>query len=490
MTSTATQLRKPVYWWIIGYAILWIFVSYLFDPTVPYDAVEAVNWGTNGGWGSPKNPWFVGFIMWPAIYGGIDFSFYWYFIHFIVIAIGLLGVWNLAYKLTKDASLAWFAMLGLNLSGVINFDIIPYNDNYILVGCWAWALYCFVCAINDNPKYWLGFAVVMGIATMGKYSSLAIIASVFILSVFVPKVRKSYHSPYFYLAMAIWFAFVIPNFIWLWQNDFAAFKWVNSQIDHRFNLRTARAALTVFYPVIIMWIIVRLYGGRTSWSTSQDSKLLNFILLFPLSIIFIWFCFNDGGRITEWLQPFMSVATALFVGSIKIKPTRSLRGVLYGLGVFGLLIISGYTVVQATNVRGAGQKFIGVKVFVNEVEQAWHQRYHTPLAYTGGEYMHEWTTFYGKDRPHSAQPWIIKENIQPPNIYNRHITLDQLEEKGVVLIDKVGVHCDHAHFTEGLRHWPNLKIDDTQEIIFHSEPGGVGQPVCIGFVAPKTQQER
>ncbi len=217
MTLSSVQSRKPVYWWVIGYATLWILVSYLFDPTVPYDAVEAVNWGTNGGWGSPKNPWFVGFIMTPAIYGGIDFSFYWYFIHFIVIAIGLLGVWNLAYKLTRNTRLAWFAMLGLNLSGVINFDIIPYNDNYILVGCWAWAFYFFLCAINDNQKYWIGFAITMGIATMGKYSSLAFIGSVFLSSLFVPKVRASYCSPYFYLALAIWFAFVIPNFIWLWQ---------------------------------------------------------------------------------------------------------------------------------------------------------------------------------------------------------------------------------------------------------------------------------
>lgn len=54
MTLSFARLRKPVYWWIIGYAVLWIIVSYLFDPTVPYDAVEAVNWGTNGGWGSPK----------------------------------------------------------------------------------------------------------------------------------------------------------------------------------------------------------------------------------------------------------------------------------------------------------------------------------------------------------------------------------------------------------------------------------------------------
>lgn len=85
-----------------------------------------------------------------------------------------------------------------------------------------------------------------------------------------------------------------------------------------------------------------------------------------------------------------------FVGSISVMPKRSLRGVLYGLGVFGMLVVSGYTVVQAANVRNAGQKFIGIKTFVQDVEQAWHQHYHTPLAYVGGEYMHEWVTFMVK----------------------------------------------------------------------------------------------
>ena len=37
-----TQTGLLVDNWLCG---LWIIVSYLFDPTVPYDAVEAVNFG-------------------------------------------------------------------------------------------------------------------------------------------------------------------------------------------------------------------------------------------------------------------------------------------------------------------------------------------------------------------------------------------------------------------------------------------------------------
>lgn len=48
--------NKYVYLWIIGYAVAWILASFYFDPTVPYDTVEAVNWGMNGEWGSRKIP--------------------------------------------------------------------------------------------------------------------------------------------------------------------------------------------------------------------------------------------------------------------------------------------------------------------------------------------------------------------------------------------------------------------------------------------------
>ena len=43
-------------------------------------------------------------------------------------------------------------MLGLNLSGIINFDIIPYNDNYILVGCWPWRSISFYALSMTTPN--------------------------------------------------------------------------------------------------------------------------------------------------------------------------------------------------------------------------------------------------------------------------------------------------------------------------------------------------
>lgn len=109
----------------------------------------------------------------------------------------------------------------------------------------------------------------------------------------------------------------------------------------------------------------------------------------------------------------MSVATALFVGSISVIPKRSLRGVLYGLAVFGMLVVSGYTVVQAANVRNAGQKFIGVKTFVQDVENAWHQHYHQPLSYVGVSICMSGSLFMAKIDRYQPNPGLSRKMFSP-----------------------------------------------------------------------------
>ncbi|CDG87926.1 glycosyltransferase family 39 protein [Xenorhabdus bovienii] len=483
-----SSYRMPLFLWITGYALLWVIASYSLDPTVPYDAVEALNWGMNGEWGSPKNPWLVGTVMLPAIHiSTISFSFYWYFTHFVAIAIGMLGVWRLAFRLTGKVELAWLAMLTLNLSGIINFDIIPYNDNYLLVMLWPWALLFFLRAIDDHPKWWLAFALTTGLATMGKYSSLSIIGSVFLLSLFVPKVRRSYKEPLFYLAIALWFMLILPNGWWLVHNDFAAFKWVDSQIQQGFNLHTTRAVLSVFYPLIIVSTIIYLSGGRIGWPKQQSNALVNIVILLPLLIIYGWFSFNQGGRMTEWLQPFMTVAPALLVGSLTVFPRKPLKNTLRGLAICALLVWVGYISVMIANVRGAGQKFAGIKTFTSQLDQRWNELYPTPLHYVGGEYLHQWLTFYSHYRPETIQPWELG-NGEPPNVYNRHIKESNIVKEGALLVGEKGKSCEQENFQSTLKQWSVLVISYKEEFSFQPQPSAKTETVCIGFVAPENNQ--
>lgn len=36
--------------WLVCYAAAWTLLTVYLDPTLPYDAVEALNWGLNGEW--------------------------------------------------------------------------------------------------------------------------------------------------------------------------------------------------------------------------------------------------------------------------------------------------------------------------------------------------------------------------------------------------------------------------------------------------------
>jgi 4-amino-4-deoxy-L-arabinose transferase-like glycosyltransferase len=192
------NLRLVIIWASL-YAVLWTIVTVSLDPAVPYDAVEALNWAQNGEWGSPKNPWLVGLVMRPAVY--LPANIYWYASHFLAIALGMVGSWVLAHRLTGSNMLAWFALLTINLSGLINFDIISYNDNYLLVMLWPWMMYCYLLAISRNLYWWLAFALLAGLATMSKYSTLILVGSVFLSTLFVADIRRCYRHAVWYCAL-------------------------------------------------------------------------------------------------------------------------------------------------------------------------------------------------------------------------------------------------------------------------------------------------
>lgn len=469
--------------WVGGYALLWSLVTISLDPTVPYDAIEALNWAQNAEWGSPKNPWLVGLVMRPALWmTNVPLNVYWYATHFLAIAIGMVGSWLLAKYLSGSERLAWLALLTLNLSGVINFDIISYNDNYLLVMLWPWMMLFFFLAITKNPNWWLLFSVAAGLATMAKYSSLAFVASVFIATLIVPKVRQCYRYPVFYISLLIGLIFIAPNMYWQWEHNFVAFRWVDSQINNQFNPGLFINILSIYYPLVILWWILSRSKASIKWPQQPFNQVMLLTYLSPLLVIFVWFLFHQGGRLTEWLQPFFILAPALFVSCVDNTKVQPVRGGYIGLISTGCLLLVGYSVVMLTNVANAGQKMNGIIPFSRELGQVWQQRYGTPISYVGGEYLAEWLTFYVPSRPKIITPW---SNTSEPNVYNAHIRLADIRRSGVMLIGQSEGKCSDISFKKVMQQWPQLRIDAISQVTFRLDNKHDSYPLCIGFVNPE-----
>ncbi|WP_218918997.1 glycosyltransferase family 39 protein [Pandoraea norimbergensis] len=491
----AAAIRSPAAY-VAFYAVIWSLVSAMLDPTVPFDAVEAFNWARNAEWGTPKNPWLVGLSMWPALgLEGNALSLYWYASHFAGVAIGMLGVWHLAHRLSGSRRLAWLAMLTLHVSGAVNIDILPYNDNFLLVMLWPWMLWLFIRALFDTPRLWPAFAVVAGLAAMTKYSTFALLGTMFIVTLWTPQTRRHYRHPAFLLGLALFTVIVLPNIVWLVQHDFAAFRWVDDQIKPRLNSRALCGALSAFYPLIVLALIVRLTGGRLTWPWRAPYDVQNTtgpacapvaiaacVLLPPLVPILLYFTWHEGGRISEWLQPFAVPAPALLVACVWPGMNARLWKTTRWLPVAGVLVLAGYSVFLSANIRNAGQKFVGLKTASLALEQRWQTRYHTPLRYVGHDNVAKWVTFYAPGNPHLLMRWSPEHR---PNIYTKDIDEAQVRAHGAMLLGHPGRPCRRAGFGKTLMQWPNLEIDAYETVPFSYHGGAEPVTMCVAYIAPQ-----
>jgi Dolichyl-phosphate-mannose-protein mannosyltransferase len=454
----------------VAYAMAWTIASFLLDPSVPYDAIEALNWATNAEFGSPKNPYMVGGIMavGQLLEPAIPITLYWYLSHFVGVAIGMAGVWLLSRRVLGNNELALLSLMSLNLTGVTSFDIIPYNDNYLLVMLWPYVFLFFIKAIYDSAYHWFSLAVVTGLSAMSKYSTFAFLPFMLIYTLAVPEARKAYKSPVFYLAILLFLLLLVPNAVWLHGHDYAACNWVQSQLSSRFTLDTAIAFGAVFYPVLLLPMILTLLGGRWNLPDTAERRAVLFVFVTPLLLILAFFSFHSGGRITEWIQPFAILTPVALLSLLNMGPIKSLRGVSYSLLALSIAVWVGYSTVLKQNIHGAGTKRAYLKSVSVELNTLWREKYHEPLKFVGGGEFSHWLTFYAPDRPRIAVLW---SNSRKPNIYSSNINARDILDNGALLVSDPGAVCCQTNFADAISDCPAINTSETQAYSFVTKDG-------------------
>lgn len=482
-TSARQRYSYTAIGFILVYTIGWTLASFLLDPAVPYDALEALNWANNGEFGSPKNPYMVGGVMALGLLlePVIPIGLFWYLSHFVGVGVGMLGVWLLSRRLFGESQVALISLLSLNLSGMINFDIIPYNDNYLLVTLWPYMFLFFVKAVFDNKYHWLSLAAVSGLAAMSKYSSFAFVPFMFLYTLLVPEARKAYKSPVIYLAVLLFLLLLLPNAIWLYHHDFAAFNWVQSQITLGLNSKAVGAFFAVFYPVILLILILRPLGARWVLPDSAEKKAVLWVFAPPVIIIVAYLLTHCGGRVTEWLQPFAIVAPIVLFSLLDVGGVKSLQVVSKSLLGISILVWAGYSTVQLLDIGGAGRKFSYIGSVSSTLNTMWREKYHQPLRYVGGGKFSHWLTFYAPDRPRMAIPWSDEKK---PNMYDARMTDRDISENGAMLVSDLGATCARTNFAEALAAFHDLELKDTQYYSFKDERGRRVM-VRLGFLPPR-----
>lgn len=367
---------------------MWAALCTLLRSPVPYDAVDAANWGRHLEFGYSKVPYLVGWVsrLGLILNGGHPGDFVYYFLHLSGTAVGVYGVWLLALRQLGEDRLALLAVLALGLTTIVSVSIIPYNDNYLLIALWPYAFYFYFRACFDDRRYWILAGLFAGLAMMAKYSTGVFLPFLLAYTVWDREARQNYRSWEIYVGLAAFCAVCLPNVFWLYNHNFASIGWVTSEITGRGILASLPAYLAAFYPAALLYLIMAKVGrvSRTK-ILSKEQRAFVLVYVIPVVTLLAVFLLISSRRLTEWLEPFAvfySIALLIFIRpELSAGAMKTFGKVFAGFVAF---FVAGY-VVAYTIFDAVSNDTRYLVPLSQEANALWRKKTGLPLTYVGGE---------------------------------------------------------------------------------------------------------
>lgn len=442
--------------WVIGiYSVIWVAVTVLLSPVVPYDAVEAWSWGAGFEAGSPKNPWLIGAVAALGQQLPLSWPTFWYSSHILAVAIGAWGYWKLCERLIPDTRQALLAVLLMSFSATISIDMLPYNDNYLLMMLWPWMWFGFIRALFDDGRYWLLVGFAMGLAAMAKYTTVLYLPLMLVIVVWQGQFKAIIKQPWLWLGVLVGIALIAPNLYWLSRHDYAAFRWFSHRVGGDSAWTAVRVYAAVFYNALLIAGVLLLARWQWRRPTQPETLAFVFMAVVPVVLLGLYFLLRGGMR-TEWMMPF-AVPLGLAVIMCMTPSARGrFRLPLYTSGVIAALVLCGFGAAKAWQGLYSSRPRDHVPNLAVALNDWWTERYQQPLVYAGGSRMGDWMGPYAPDHPRTPTRWpsdavraMTPLNHSPyPNIYTPGLTDEELMRKGAMWVGEADASCSERNVLE------------------------------------------
>jgi 4-amino-4-deoxy-L-arabinose transferase-like glycosyltransferase len=170
----------------------------------------------------------------------------------------------------RQAQLLAAIAAGIGLMSLIMGTLFQYiTFDYLW---WVLILYCLIRLIKtDNPRWWLGIGLFIGLGMMTKYTMAFLVISLVVI-VFITNLRQHLKSPWLWGGVLLAVLIFLPNLIWQVRHDFITFDFL-SYISNR----------------------DKLLGRADGFFTQQLYVNVNPVVL-PLAVAGIVFYFSEAGK--------------------------------------------------------------------------------------------------------------------------------------------------------------------------------------------------
>lgn len=285
-------------------------------PNLGHDMLENYAWGQTFEWGSFKHPplfsWITRwwFMLWPTT------TIAYYALSYLNDALALLGILCLSRQLLPNREQSNFAQTQLFLFLVLLFCLFAYpynlyavkfNADTILFSLWPWTTVAFLASLDasDSFKKWLWtllFSVLAAASILGKYFSVVLLFTLFIISIVEQRYRAWYKTPFPYACLALFLLLLTPHIAWEVRMDFPfrtyTSRYLSTIPENNFTLweclsNIINFSLSGIYYFVLSWTTWLILRQRTPKSSAapciekSNKRVLNYLCFLPISLIIV-----------------------------------------------------------------------------------------------------------------------------------------------------------------------------------------------------------
>ena len=411
MISLNRNINNIFFIFVLSHLLIWTVVPTITNKNLPLDVIEALAWGSNLDWGFNKHP--PGSAFFPEIFfqifGAQDWAYY--FLSSLFVVISFYFVFKVADEILSSKLLSLFSVLILEAIYFYNFTTPEFNVNVCQLPFWSLVVY-FSWKIYSSKEIKLSDCFFIGlfgaIGFLSKYSFVYLLASIFLLFMYLILIKKDRKFDFkYFITLEVFVILLIPHFIWLYGNDFITILYglkrtglEPSLINHfeqpiLFLFKQIGTLLPFFF---LIWLLVKKIQFKFN---VKDKKLLFLLVinLLPIFLILITSAIMGSKIRTMWMTPFYLYFGVLFLyilkSQINIKKTNSfLSGFLF---LFFLSpIIYSYVSISQTDKR---TDYPG-KEIASKVQLIWSKDFNGEIQFvTGDEWKAGNLSYHLKSRP-------------------------------------------------------------------------------------------
>ncbi len=449
---------------------VWTALPTLLYANLPLDLIEALTYGREWVLGSdklPPLPWWLVEITYRLF--GADIAYY--ALAEIIVGIAFALVWATARPLVGPTR-ALVAILIIDGLHYFQYTAVKFNHDVIQLPFWALAGYALHAVLKRRQlRYWLLLGVAFGGALWAKYFVVVLAAPYALFLIFDREARGVWRTPGPWLGIALAFLITSPHLVWLLENRFVPFYYVDERsapvygwYDHLlhptcFLLGQLFFLLpTLFIAAIYLWprrrtVKAVIASMRADWRRRShaiapgaqadappadqadtgpqygaddfDRRIVTLMAFGPAAAMLVLIGISGRGAITMWGYPlwlFLGLWIVLFLPR-SLEALRLRRVVVAWSLVFlalALAFTADYTVLPPLDHRYRAAFFPGSKL-AKILTARFHAatgdkklRYVIASMWLGGNVAH-----YSPDQPHVVidglprrAPWVDLKNLR------------------------------------------------------------------------------